>query len=296
MSKEATNPRRPVLRYHGGKWMIAPWIISHFPEHDIYVEPFGGAGSVLMRKPRSKGEVYNDLNSEVVNVFRILRDPPRAEELKRLIELTPYSREEFDLSYDHTDDPMESARRTVAKSYMAFGTTSQKKKGSGFRSTIYAHNSTGATDWVTYPEAIGAFTARLAGVVIENRKAVDLMLQHDSLNTLFYCDPPYLKSVRSSLFQGGTSRGDRAYKHDMLDEESHAEFAEVVNAVKGGAIVSGYQSELYNDVFFKGWRRVETQGRCDGAKKRIECLWIKDAGQTFENGPFRYGLFSSLTT
>ncbi len=285
------------MRYHGGKKRIAPWIISHFPSHDIYVEPFGGAGSVLMRKPRCKGEVYNDINSEVVNVFRVLRDIDQADRLKHLIELTPYSREEFELCYQPCEDPIESARRVVARSFMAHGTTSQKRNGTGFRSKVYVHNSTGAADcgaadWVNYPASIKDFTSRLAGVIIENRKAIDVIRQHDSADTLFYCDPPYLAETRSSLFQGNISRGERAYKHDMSDEESHAEFAEVVQSLRGGVVVSGYPSTLYDEYFFKGWRRVTKNAVADGGKPRLECLWIKDAGQTFQSGPFRRGLFS----
>ena len=85
----------PEKRYHGGKWRLAPWIIEHFPPHRVYVEPFGGAASVLLRKPRSYAEVYNDRWSDVVNVFRVLRDPVRAAALKRLIALTPFARDEF---------------------------------------------------------------------------------------------------------------------------------------------------------------------------------------------------------
>lgn len=118
-------PRRPILRYHGGKWMIAKWIISHFPEHRIYVEPFGGAGSVLMKKPRSFAEVYNDLDDNVVNVFRILRDPDKAAQLSRLIDLTPWSRTEFFASYEETEDDLERARRTIVRTLMGFGTTGQ---------------------------------------------------------------------------------------------------------------------------------------------------------------------------
>ena len=107
-------PTRPVLRYHGGKWRLAPWIISHFPPHRVYVEPFGGAASVLLRKPRSYAEVYNDRWADVVNVFRVLREPVRARALKRLIALTPFARDEFapidDKLFASTDDRRWGAR------------------------------------------------------------------------------------------------------------------------------------------------------------------------------------------
>jgi len=111
-------PTRPVLRYHGGKWRLASWIISHFPPHRVYVEPFGGAASVLLRKPRSYAEVYNDMDGEIVNVFRVLRDPARARELERVLRLTPFAREEFELSYIRDEDPIEQARRTIVRAFI----------------------------------------------------------------------------------------------------------------------------------------------------------------------------------
>jgi len=110
-----------VLRYHDGKWRLAPWVVSHFPEHRIYTEAFGGAASVLMQKPKVYAEVYNDLDSEVVNVFRVLRDRSTAAELERLIRLTPFSKDEFREAYEPAADPVEQARRTVVKSFMGFG-------------------------------------------------------------------------------------------------------------------------------------------------------------------------------
>ena len=106
--------KRPVLRYFGGKWMLAKWVIAHLPPHRIYVEPFGGAASVLMRKPRSYAEVYNDLDGDVVNLFRVLRSD-RAPELIELIRLTPYCREEFELSYQDADCELEQARRLIVR-------------------------------------------------------------------------------------------------------------------------------------------------------------------------------------
>lgn len=109
---------RPVLRWHGGKWILAPWIISHFPKHRIYTEVFGGAASVLMRKNRSYAEVYNDIEGEVVNLFRILRDERAAGRLKEVLELTPFARDEWELSYKPTEDVIEQARRTVIRCFV----------------------------------------------------------------------------------------------------------------------------------------------------------------------------------
>lgn len=91
--------KRPVMRYFGGKWKLAPWITSHFPPHRIYIEPFGGAASVLLQKQKAYAEVYNDRDGEVVNVFRCLRDPVRAAELERVIRLTPFARDELTMAH-----------------------------------------------------------------------------------------------------------------------------------------------------------------------------------------------------
>lgn len=115
-------PRQPLARYHGGKWILAKWILSFVPEHRIYVEPYGGAASVLLRKPRSYAEVYNDLDGEWVNVFRVLRNPSHARELVRQAYYTPYSREEFETSYLASGDPVEQARRTLFRSAAGFST------------------------------------------------------------------------------------------------------------------------------------------------------------------------------
>ena len=113
------QPSRPVLRWHGGKWLLAPWIISQMPSHRVYVEPFGGAASVLMRKPRSYAEIYNDLDDDVVNLFRVLRSE-KAEQLIDRLKLTPFAAAEFFSAYGDTDDDMERARRMVAIAHPDF--------------------------------------------------------------------------------------------------------------------------------------------------------------------------------
>jgi DNA adenine methylase len=133
-----TAPTRPVLRYHGGKFRKAPWIIGHFKPHRVYVEPYGGGASVLMRKPRADFEVYNDLDGDVVNVFRVLRDRRRSRALEQLLRLTPWARAEFELSYEASDDPVERARRTIVRCFMGHGTTSRRKNRTGFRAGSHA--------------------------------------------------------------------------------------------------------------------------------------------------------------
>lgn len=255
-----TIPTRPVLRYHGGKWKLASWILSFFPEHKVYTEVFGGAASILIRKPRSYAEVYNDLDSEIVNVFKVLRE--QGEELKRLLRLTPFARDEFLEAYQPTPDPVEAARRTIIKAFMGFGSNSIIAK-SGFRANSNRSGTTPAHDWVNYADVLDGLIERLRGVIIENRPALEIIAAHDSLDTLHYIDPPYLHSTRT---------GSKGYRHEMTDEE-HRELAEFLGNCQGKVIVSGYPSELYESLY-ANWYREEKAALADGARKRVEVLWL----------------------
>jgi DNA adenine methylase len=268
---------RPVLRYHGGKWRIAPWVMSHFPPHRIYVEPFGGAGSVLMLKPRVFGEVYNDLDEGIVNVFRVLRDPAAAAELQRLVELTPWSRIEFEKSYEPTLDPIELARREIARSFMAHGTTSRRQNRTGFRARARRIRISDAVSWGTYPEQLERYVERLRGVCIECQHAFKVIQQQDCQQTLFYCDPPYPASTRSSIRCAGEhERGSRAYMHELFDDD-HRALANMLHRVKGMVVLSGYPCELYDRELYPDWVRVEKQARADKAQPRTEVMWINPA-------------------
>jgi DNA adenine methylase len=271
MATPATTsaPTRPVLRYHGGKWRLAEWIISHFPPHDTYVEAFGGGASVLLRKPRSHGEVYNDLDSEIVNVFRVLRNADQGKELERLLRLTPYSREEHRLSYKDTDDPVEMARRTILRSFQGFSSASVTKvHKTGFRANASRNGTTPARDWSHYPAHISSFIERLQGVVIENRDANEVINQHDSKGALFYADPPYPLGTRYA----GAAWKD-CYRHEMSDDD-HRRLAETLHACKGMVIISGYACDLYDKDLYSGWERVERGAYADGALSRTEVLWL----------------------
>lgn len=267
-----------MLRYHGGKWRIAPWVIAHFAVHRVYVEPFGGAASVMMRKPRSDFEVYNDLDGDVVNVFQVLRDRGAAAELQRLLRLTPWAREEFEASYDPTDDPIERARRTIVRCFMAHGSTSRRRGRTGFRAASHpGRRGGGFGDWRGYHEALPAFTDRLHGVVIECKPALELIERHDALDALFYVDPPYPLSTRSSVRCDGDT--DRAYAHEMTDED-HRHLARILCDCKAAVLVSGYACELYDHELYGTWERDSRKARADGGKDRTEVLWTKPAGVT----------------
>lgn len=259
---------RPLVRYHGGKWKLAPWILSFFPQHRVYVEPFGGGGSVLLRKERSYAEVYNDLDDEIVNLFRVARD--HGQQLENLLRLTPFARGEFDLSYEPSDDAIEQARRTLVRSFMGFGSASVSRQKSGFRPNSNRSGTTPAHDWANYPDAFQFVVERLNGVVIENRGAIECMQHHDSVQTLHYVDPPYVKSTRYM------NNKTHCYRHEM-DDVDHEQLAAALKQLKGYVVLSGYACDLCDKELFCDWTRFERPAFADGAKERTEVIWINDA-------------------
>lgn len=265
---KSETPTRPVLRYYGGKWMVAPWIIRHFPSHRIYVEPFGGGASVLLQKSRSYSEVYNDLDGEVVNLFQVLRDPQKTKVLKGKLANTPFARSEMENAYiGINDSDIERARKTIIKSFMGYGSDSLFRK-SGFRSDCKRSGTVPAHDWVNYIQLLDIFTARVQGVVIENRDAAVLIPQHDSPETLYYCDPPYVHATRVRYHS-------EAYKYEMTDEQ-HKALATQLRAVKGLVVISGYASDLYDKELYAGWKRFTKRTTTQGGV-REEVLWLNPA-------------------
>lgn len=279
------RPARPVLRYHGGKFRLAGWITSLMPAHRTYTEAFGGAASVLLAKPRTYAEIYNDVDAEVVNVFRVLRDPERAARLEALIRLTPYARAEFEGAYEPSEDPVEQARRTIVKSFMGFASASifgraprgfrsrVSTNSTGFRANSQRSGTTGAHDWANYPRAIAAFVERLVGVVVDCRDACEVIAQHDSVETLHYVDPPYVMATRR--------RGE--YRHEFEDAD-HLRLVHLLRDVGGMVMLSGYRSDLYAKLL-GGWARADRAARADGGRPRTESLWLNPAAQ--ERAPQR---------
>jgi len=265
------KPTRPIMRYHGGKWRLAPWIISHFPQHRVYVEAFGGSGSLLLRKPRSYAEVYNDLDGEIVNVFRVLRDRESAEELVRLLTLTPFSRSEFLLSYEPADDPIERARRTLVRSRLGFSSDSATRGSyTGFRDVCIKTERFCANEWYSFPETLHAVVDRLKNVTIEETTAIDVIRRYDTQETLFYLDPPYVLSTRSESAR-------KRYRHEMTDDE-HAKLLEIIDTIEGMAVISAFRNEIYDSKLASGWMRIDRESAgqqgLGGSKMNIESLYF----------------------
>lgn len=270
---------RPALRYFGGKWRLAPWIISHFPPHRVYVEPFGGGASVLLRKERSRSEIYNDLDTEIVNIFRVLRDPKSNKRLKSLLELTPFSRQEFDDAHENSECQIEQARRCIVRSFMGHGADSLTRGyKSGFRAKSFGSNRDASKDWMNYSRHLPIFLERLSGVIVENRDAKEVMAQNDTPQTLHFVDPPYVWDTRSSM------KGQHGYRHEMSNED-HVELIGFLKELQGMVIVCGYPSPLYEAL---GWKSIEKKAFADGAAERTEVLWLNAAA---EKGQAQSSLF-----
>lgn len=254
------NPSRPILRWHGSKWRIAPWVISHFPKHTVYVEPFGGAAGVLLRKGRAVTEVYNDLDAELVNMFRVIRETPS--ELARALMLTPYARDEYQSLYQSTDDVLERARRFISRSFMGMQSKGAIKK-SGFDARTNPGGYTGRLrSFADTPEEVVAVAGRFTHVLIENCEALDLVSRYDRPDALIYVDPPYLAETRSG----------KIYNHEMTDRQ-HSALLERLRSLSSMVIISGYPSELY-DAALSDWARHTLRAHTDGGTERLEVLWI----------------------
>ncbi len=268
-------PFRPALRYLGGKWRLAPWIVAQFPPHRVYVEPFGGAASVLLRKPRSNGECYNDLSGDLVNLFRVLRDPTQAARLCEVVALTPFARDEYDVAFEATDEPVERARRLVVRSYMGHGSSAAtSERSTGFRASLQNRGGNlPAGDWATLPAALGSIASRMVGVVIENRPALQVIDRYDQPDALIYADPPYLPETRSAKARRGSMY--HAYAHE-LNVDQHVELLERLNDARAMVVLSGYPAPLY-DRNLKGWSRRTIETHADGALDRTEALWLNPA-------------------
>lgn len=254
-------PSRPILRWHGGKWRLAPWIISQMPAHRVYVEPFGGAASVLLRKPRAKAEVWNDLDGDLFVLFDVLRSPDAAA-LIRHVALTPFGRAEFEQAYERSDGRIERARRLLIRSHQGFGSNGHERK-TGWRSKGYRAGKLPQHDWAGMPEVIADVVERLRGVCIERDDAIAVMARYDDPDALHYVDPPYVS---------GTRDAGADYAHELTDA-NHAALLDTLRGLRGKVILSGYANPLYDDAL-ADWRRIEKVALADGARERTEVLWL----------------------
>ena len=248
-----------ALKYPGGKVKISSWVISFFPRHKIYVEPFGGAAGVLLNKMPSPLEVYNDLNSDLVNFFRVLRDKEEAAELIRRLRLTPYAREEYYSCYPMPEgDDIERARALVCRAGMGIGIRMVVSESrSGFAADRPDKIKRNAKVFANHVEKMGEIAERFKSVVIEHKDALSLIPRYDSPDTLWYLDPPY--NCKYSF----------KYSATIAQKAMLGAFKKS----KGYVVLSGYENRLYADEL-AGWH-METRPHHNFANRETkECLWI----------------------
>jgi len=252
-----------VIKYPGAKWGIASWIISHMPPHHSYLEPFFGSGAVLFSKSRSPIETVNDLDGDVVNLFEWIRKDP--EQLAEEIYWTPYSRTVYERAWAAQRTETDSLQRAVdfyIRMMMGHGFRITGEKV-GWKNDVQGREAAyAAKSWCKVPDIIRQAAERLRGVQIENRPAVELITRFNFHNVLIYADPPYVL---------GTRHG-KQYRYEMEDAD-HVELLEVLKYHKGPVIISGYESDLYNDVL-QGWHRDQVTARTQNCTKRREILWM----------------------
>jgi DNA adenine methylase len=262
----------PALRFYGSKWRIANWIVSQLPRHTLYCEPFGGSAAILLHKPRSPLEVLNDLDGHLVTFFQMLRD--RTADLVRAIQLTPYSRREYELSLCLNDvsDPLEIARRFHVRSWMGYSaTTTEANTGWRYQKSLDSRPLSITDEW-NRTEHLETVAERLKAVQIECADWSDCIQRFDSPNTLFVCDPPYLVSTRNHH-----DEDSRAYRYEMSDDD-HIHLAERLKHIQGKFVVCGYPSPLYNDLY-RDCIQLHRTAATNAKSTRIECLWISSTAK-----------------
>ena len=264
----------PPLRYHGAKWRISKWIIDMFPPHECYVEPFCGGAAVLFNKIPSQIEVINDLNSDVVTFFDVLRSQPDA--FIRAIELTPFSREVQESAHRAVDDPFQKALNLYIRCWQSYGVpTGKYNSGWRFQRTD-TRGSSILGEW-NRTDHLWHIAERLKSVFIEHDDASRVIKRFDGSKTLFYIDPPYPIDVRTGNWAG------KAYSDEMTDDD-HRELAKLLHAVEGMVFLSGYQCPLYEELY-SGWTRLEKTTTTNGNNQAIESLWLSPAAVAINRLP-----------
>ena len=256
---------RSIFRYPGSKWALANWIIQHFPadyENMVYLEPFAGSAAVFFNKKPGIVETINDLNEDVVNLFRVLREDP--EQLLEKIRMTPYSREEFRLAAIPCEDPVEKARRFMVRTTQSIGA----KPDSGWRNHKQAKIGGTACKWNGIAETLDTAVTRLKGsttnlVQIENTDALQLIKKYDYPDVLMYLDPPYVKDARKT---------NKLYLHEM-DNDGQIALLDLITKSKAKIILSGYQSDLYDEKL-PDWNKDQTETRTTATDIAIETIWM----------------------
>ena len=266
------NKKQKLLafRWYGGKYSHLDYILPLLPKTHHYCEPFAGSAAVLLNKEPSPVETLNDIDGDITNFFKVLRDNP--EELIEKLYLTPFSREEFKkaiLARGRKDlDPVERARLFFIRAEqvrIGLAQTASLGRWAWCKNTSRRNMSGAVSRWLNRIEALWAVAERLRRVQIENDDAFNVIKRYDSEDTLFYCDPPYPHE----------SRGDpNAYGYEMTVSD-HKKLAKLLHSIKGKVAISGYKCPLMEELY-GDWTRVDFPPKTAHSVKEIrqESLWI----------------------
>ena len=252
---------KAIAKYPGSKWSLANWIISYFPRHHSYLEPFFGSGAVLFNKPRSNIETVNDLDNNVVKLFECIRENPQ--KLAQMLYMTPYAREVYESAFKEIpEDKFEAALNFYIRLNMGHGFRTSGERV-GWKNDVQGRERSYASqDWCNLPGKIMQAAERLRGVQIENRPAVELIERFNFKNVLIYCDPPYMLKTRHG----------KQYRCEM-DDNDHEILLRLLLQHKGPVLISGYDTELYDNML-AGWNRYETTAYSQVCSKKRELLWM----------------------
>lgn len=251
---------KPPFAYFGGKITLAPKIAELLPKHDHYIEPFAGSLAVLLAKSPVGRETVNDLDGDLVNFWKVLRDQP--EELERVTRLTPHSREEYEASKDLDGDDLERARRVWVRLTQG---RSNSMKPTGWKFQKSSETGLSRPEYqASYVQRMSAAAERMQRVSIENRDAIELIRDYGTESTVcIYADPPYLGSTRAAN-----------YRMEMLEDDLHVQLAAALRECKASVVLSGYASPLYEELY-PGWHRMELKAptAMSGRAAENEVLW-----------------------
>jgi len=268
LARRSSRKKLIAFGWYGGKYSHLKWLLPLLVKCHHYCEPFAGSAAVLLNRKPSPVETYNDMDGEVVNFFRVLRN--QTSRLKKAIALTPFSREEFYKAINGEGESLsdlERARRFYIRARQArtgLAQTASLGRWANCKKTSRSGMSGVVSRWLGGVEMLDDIAERLLRVQIENRPGIEVIELYDDKDTFFYCDPPYPHE----------SRGDsKAYLYEMTEEE-HEDLADALHKIKGKAAVSGYRCALM-DRLYKDWKRHDAPSkRCHSVKKtRQEALW-----------------------
>lgn len=257
---------KQILKYPGAKNRIAQWICEYIPKHEVYLEPYAGSLAVFFAKYPARIETLNDMDGNVVNYFRVIREKP--EKLAIALRMTPFGRDEYNNAFEINprDSDIERARKFAVRCWQGFGSSNLYKNG--FRSSQQSVSPYTTKEWRRLPERLILASERLKNAQIENLPAMELIKRYDTEDVFMYLDPPYLHGTRK----------DNLYKYEM-DDDDHETLLKMIVKHPGKVLISGYENDMYNE-YLAGWKKVSKSTQAEAGIKRVETLWLNyDIGQ-----------------